>query len=822
MALRISPRRNVGEDIPDTGSDEICPILKGLSEKPYLPYRSYLGFNGSKRNKADREHRLEVDALKRSLIVMIILTMLAIPSIPLHDQEASVPAHIMTAGDTNAFIGPGAPRDGSPASDPANWYLGHVPVAGENVLFDARAGYCEWDIDVTVNDFTVLANFTGGGRPIITVYNSQLRIGGNLTLFSGTLKFSGYMNDNNFVSGWTDISGNNTAIDARFVNANYGNAFYFNGPFSVEWRNIGFIGFEASYVVFNSTFNVNGTTMPRDFVIYNSEVDWGSLTYVDFKGDARINGTHALILSAGHAHEDFTCVNVSDYLLLYNPDPNLGFTFSKRPVFENISKCSTCGYPINLNIEYSGAIGLNDAKGSSRYLFGYWYNFTGFNSTIFDGYVSDFISNLTIGSHGTIYQTSGLQIGSASLADPSIMNIVNGSYQINGSQFLFISPAFGTALGDDHIGTLNVYSTFSLGSGVLTTDRVNLKGGTFYGQSGTIQVNNFDSSNGTFMAGNSNLLLSHTINYSFASAYYYSPTPYLPFENDNPPGTLKTDGTRAGGFYDLCIEKDANVTLLSDVYVNHRYVNLGGTIQLNGFHLYFDEIAPTTTDALTGTLGESGWFRSNVSVSLSADDAMSGVNATFYRIGTSGSWSTYSIPFLLSGEGNFTVQYYSMDNSGNNESVNEIIVKIEKTRPTLTINQTSFFEVTVNCTTISWNGSDATSGIDHFEVSIDGGAFSSVGTVMSYNFSGLADGVHNVTVKAIDIAGNEVYRTIRFIVRTSGSGGGISGDLILFSVNLAIIILVIAAAVAIMKRMKRSPPTESDEMEAEPPAPPGL
>ena len=93
---------------------------------------------------------------------------------------------------------------------------------------------------------------------------------------------------------------------------------------------------------------------------------------------------------------------------------------------------------------------------------------------------------------------------------------------------------------------------------------------------------------------------------------------------------------------------------------------------------------------------------------------------------------------------------------------------------------------------------------------------------MSYNFSGLADGVHNVTVKAIDIAGNEVYRTIRFIVRTSGSGGGISGDLILFSVNLAIIILVIAAAVAIMKRMKRSPPTESDEMEAEPPAPPGL
>jgi len=233
-----------------------------------------------------------------------------------------------------------------------------------------------------------------------------------------------------------------------------------------------------------------------------------------------------------------------------------------------------------------------------------------------------------------------------------------------------------------------------------------------------------------------------------------------------------------------------------------------------------ENISPITTASSSGAVGTNGWFKSNVSVSLSAADAGSGVDATFYRIGTSGSWLDYSSSFVLSSDGNSTVQFYSMDNAGNSESAKNITVKIDKTSPTLIVNQTAGFEATVNYTVISWVGSDATSGIDRFEVSIDGAASASVGMAMSRNFSGLTDGIHNVTVKAVDAAGNEVNQTIQFTVDTSTSGGGIWGDLMLYGSIVVIIVIIVAAIEVIMMRKKKSPPMRLDDMKAEPPSPP--
>jgi len=220
------------------------------------------------------------------------------------------------------------------------------------------------------------------------------------------------------------------------------------------------------------------------------------------------------------------------------------------------------------------------------------------------------------------------------------------------------------------------------------------------------------------------------------------------------------------------------------------------------------EAPPVTTVTLGGAIGTNNWYVSSVTLNLSAADDASGVNETKYRL-NGGTWHNYAGNVALSNDGTTLVEYYSTDFGGFVETVKSVTVRIDKTDPTLTFNQTSGFEANADHVTISWISSDATSGIDHFEVSIDGGAFTSVGTAMSHNFW-LADGTHDVTVRAVDAAGNEITQTLQFTVDTSGTGGGASGDLMLYGGVVAIILVVVVIAIALMMRKKK----------VEPPAPP--
>jgi hypothetical protein len=65
---------------------------------------------------------------------------------------------------------------------------------------------------------------------------------------------------------------------------------------------------------------------------------------------------------------------------------------------------------------------------------------------------------------------------------------------------------------------------------------------------------------------------------------------------------------------------------------------------------------------------------------------------------------------------------------------------------------------------VSWNAVDTGSGIDHFEVSVDDGAFVSVELNTSYDVIGLIEGNHTVVVKAFDVAGNNGTDSVTFTV----------------------------------------------------------
>lgn len=103
--------------------------------------------------------------------------------------------------------------------------------------------------------------------------------------------------------------------------------------------------------------------------------------------------------------------------------------------------------------------------------------------------------------------------------------------------------------------------------------------------------------------------------------------------------------------------------------------NLTGPIQ--------DIIPPVSAVNISGTAGNNGWYKSSVQISLSATDDSSGVLETKYSLDNRATYSTYSSPITVNNEGVSSISFYSVDNSGNNETVQTAQVKIDKTPPEL-------------------------------------------------------------------------------------------------------------------------------------------
>ena len=174
-----------------------------------------------------------------------------------------------------------------------------------------------------------------------------------------------------------------------------------------------------------------------------------------------------------------------------------------------------------------------------------------------------------------------------------------------------------------------------------------------------------------------------------------------------------------------------------------------------------DTVKPVTTIILDGTLGGNGWYISNVTVTLSATDTLSGVSSTWYRIDT-GDWQLYSTPFTVSSDDEHIIQYYSFDIAGNREDANSIDVKIDKT-PSETehefdgvIGDDGWF---ISNVTVTLSATDAVSGLNYTMYKLDDG------TWMNYTepFNVTEDGEYTLYYYSVDLAGNtETTKEVNF------------------------------------------------------------
>jgi len=131
-----------------------------------------------------------------------------------------------------------------------------------------------------------------------------------------------------------------------------------------------------------------------------------------------------------------------------------------------------------------------------------------------------------------------------------------------------------------------------------------------------------------------------------------------------------------------------------------------------------DSTPPVTTHEFDGTLGDNGWYVSDVSIELTAEDDLSGVKFTYYQI-DSDEWQEYTgEPILVTEDGIHNLKYYSVDYAGNEETVKGPFgFKIDKTVPTinLAVERTGF-----KAYNLIADVSDETSGVAKVEFYVNG------------------------------------------------------------------------------------------------------
>ena len=114
-------------------------------------------------------------------------------------------------------------------------------------------------------------------------------------------------------------------------------------------------------------------------------------------------------------------------------------------------------------------------------------------------------------------------------------------------------------------------------------------------------------------------------------------------------------------------------------------------------------------------------------------------------------------------EGSHTVAVKAVDKAGN-EATQTVTTVVDATPPSLTITSPEDDSVIVgHSVTLEWSVSDSGSGIDYVGYRVGTGAWTEV-TGATQVVLTLDDGYYTVTMKAVDNAGNEVYRAVSFTV----------------------------------------------------------
>ena len=185
---------------------------------------------------------------------------------------------------------------------------------------------------------------------------------------------------------------------------------------------------------------------------------------------------------------------------------------------------------------------------------------------------------------------------------------------------------------------------------------------------------------------------------------------------------------------------------------------------------------PTTAISCNGTTCAGKFFKSPVSLTLSATDAGGGIGATRYTLDGSDptpSSAQYTPPFTVGAT--TTVKFRTWDLTGNPEPIRTQVVSVDDIPPTAQVTSpvdgASLYQAPL---TVSVDASDVGSRVSDVQLFVDGNYFASAsGASSPYRFtvpaSMLAVGSHRLKALVIDAAGNKTSSALVTITIRDGT-----------------------------------------------------
>ncbi len=150
---------------------------------------------------------------------------------------------------------------------------------------------------------------------------------------------------------------------------------------------------------------------------------------------------------------------------------------------------------------------------------------------------------------------------------------------------------------------------------------------------------------------------------------------------------------------------------------------------------------PPVTTSNVGTV----WHNDPFMASLSATDTLSGVESTHYSL-DGAAVTTYTAAFQVAGDGVHSLDFYSVDASGNTEPTNSESVMIDDTAPVTTDNHVATY---AGSASIALTPTDAASGVASTSYMLDGDPVA-VGTTVQTSVLGM----HTLAYWSTDEVGN--------------------------------------------------------------------